>query len=327
MLACIALASVVMFIVSPPARLSTTRTGEPEIAELLRKHAGWGHNNLSAFILVDGRVRYGGLGSDQATEFEIASVTKTFNGELLDQAVERGDVAYTTTVADIIGERAVDSELADVTLEELATHTAGLPRLGKTKLRNAVAMVIGANPYVGEDTDYVMDQALRAKLTDRGTENYSNLGHAVLGHLLAENAQLAYPELLQRDILTPLEMHSTYVALPGTVGPEAPRGVWASGRSVEAWEQEGYAPAGALRSTPEDMAKYAQAIVDKHDPNAVWVKEDNGTFWHNGASFGFTNDLIIDPASGTAVYVAGDTGSRVNYLAEDLLKAVQEGGL
>ncbi|WP_257160593.1 serine hydrolase domain-containing protein [Corynebacterium cystitidis] len=305
----------------PAFRLSTNPTGDARISEALRAGARTGHHHLAAFVLVDGDVCFGGLGADETSEFEIGSITKVFNGELLDQAVERDELTYSTTVAEILGERAEGSMLADVTLLELATHTSGLPRLGKQKPRNILAALIGRNPDVGQTRDFVIDSALSARLKDRGKENYSNLGHAFLGQLLAESAGVSYAELIQRDIFTPLGMTDSYVALPGTVGPDAPRGVGGFGLPVQPWESDGPAPAGAIRSTPRDMVKFAQAIVDKQTPNPVWALNDD-YFWHNGSTFGFADELRIYPERRAAIYAAGDTCAEINTVIEALQQSV-----
>lgn len=323
--ASIAISAAIGLAVLPVSRLSTNPTGDTTIWKALRTGAQNGHHNLVAFVVVDGNVRFGGLGADETTEFEIGSITKVFNGELLDQAVERRQLSYHTTVADIFGKRAEGSEVANITLLELATHTSGLPRLGKQKLRNIFAGLVGLNPYVDESRDFVIDSALAAQLKGRGEENYSNLGHALLGHLLAKSAGLSYAELVQRDIFTPLGMVDSYVALPGTVGPDAPRGVWGLGLSVQPWEMDGYAPAGAIRSTPRDMAKFAQAIVDKREPNPAWIRNEE-YFFHVGATYGFTNELRIYPKQRVALYLAGDTGAGVGTVIDAVsAAALQEG--
>ncbi|WP_169332163.1 serine hydrolase domain-containing protein [Corynebacterium lubricantis] len=313
--------------VAQKARLSTTPTGDPTISSFLAENAKLGFHNLSAFVLRDDEVRYGGLGSDETTEFEIGSITKTFNGELLDQAVTRHELTYKTTVGEILGERAADSELKTVTVDELVRHTSGLPTLPNMPLHSELAALKLQNPYAGITVDDLISQALSTPLKNRGEMAYSNLGHALLGQLVAIRAGLSYADLLQRDILTPLEMDDTYVAATGTVKPEAPRGKKWWGGYYEAWEMDGYQPAGAIRSTPIDLAKYARAIVDEQEPNAAWVQESDGSFWHNGGTFGFSSKLIVYPAERLAVFLVGDTPRFVDRLANQLAAAARSGDI
>ncbi|HLR47453.1 MAG TPA: serine hydrolase [Corynebacterium sp.] len=59
-------------------------------------------------------------------------MTKTFTTDLLRQQVESKEITLDTTVGDIIDVHG--SEVADVTMLELADHTSGLPRLDQDNL-------------------------------------------------------------------------------------------------------------------------------------------------------------------------------------------------
>ncbi len=66
---------------------------------------------------------------DAATIFEIGSVSKTFTGLLLADAVVREEVLLESTLGDILGRLSLSRSAAEITLGQLATHTSGLPRL------------------------------------------------------------------------------------------------------------------------------------------------------------------------------------------------------
>jgi CubicO group peptidase (beta-lactamase class C family) len=62
------------------------------------------------------------------TLFELGSVTKVFTALLLAQAVTRGELSLDTPVEELLPEVEVPSrDGVAITLEHLATHTAGLP--------------------------------------------------------------------------------------------------------------------------------------------------------------------------------------------------------
>ena len=63
--------------------VASEHTGDTEISSALEHLAENGHHNLAAFTYDDGEARFGGLGADEHTEFEIGSITKTFNAELV----------------------------------------------------------------------------------------------------------------------------------------------------------------------------------------------------------------------------------------------------
>jgi CubicO group peptidase (beta-lactamase class C family) len=105
-----------------------------------------------------------------------------------------------------------DSHAAGVTLEELASHRSGLPRIA-TGLRDRadaiVAVLRHRNPYTA-DLPRLLVHAKVATITARGQFSYSNLGAALLGQALAVHAGTEYPDLLDRYLFTRQGMtHST----------------------------------------------------------------------------------------------------------------------
>lgn len=328
----VVVAIVLLFIGPWPLRAVNAPTGDGDIAALLADHAQAGHHRLTAFVIDGGAARdaateFGGLGMDEHTEHEIGSITKTFTTDLLRQQVERGEISLDTTVGEVVGDigDVSDSELAGVTVEELANHTSGLPRLPRSfMVTSFFNNVVFGNPYRGVTPADVLNQAAHAQLRGRGERNYSNLGNAVLGQVLARNAGMTYEELLKRDILDPLGLDETYLATPGSVGANAPHGRTGAGKHASAWEMDGYAPMGAIRSTSADMAKYARYVLAEGDLNLGWIPGDNNTVWHNGGTGGYSTMLILDPDNHTAVYVAGDTPQGTEDLAEKLLQNTVE---
>lgn len=276
--------------------------------------------NVAACVVEDGKANFAGLGADEHAEFEIASITKTFNAELLEQAITKGLVDTDTTVGDVLGQRVRGNALADVTLAELANHTSGLPRTGKQRLRNIARALLGLNPDVGVTSEDVIEQALSATLRERGVEKYSNLGHDLLGFLLARVSTTTYPTLIKEWVLDPLGMTETYVALPGTVGPDRPRGVSALGLPVQAWEMDGTAPSGGLRSTTSDMAKYAMHILERRSTRFTWANiKGTELYWHNGATRGFSSMLLLDLSTQRASFVTTDSYADIEWIAFELI--------
>ncbi|PPI19434.1 serine hydrolase [Rathayibacter sp. AY1B1] len=327
--------------------LSTEATGDAEIAEWLRTDVGDGaRNHLVAAVVTPDGVRYGGLGADERTEVEIGSVTKTMTALLLARSAAEGTVGLEDPAADH----------ADVggftgTLEELATHRSGLPRLpaGIGDLASTlVAQLRGTDPYAGWSADDVLRQAADA---DQGehVHAYSNLGAAVLGQTLARAEGRDYADLLRERVLDPLGMTATSAPETADALPaDAPTGFSASGRPVDAWTMAGYAPAGGVRSTAADMARYAQALLTDDPALGVpaasvldprfdadgariglgWFtseSEDGGSVtWHNGGTSGYSTMLAMDRERGVAVFVNGDTASSVDELGLRLLERAGE---
>lgn len=317
----VAAISAAFLLIVGPQRISmaTTATGDSELSTYLREHPEPGFNSLAAFTLVQGKATFAGLGSDEHTEVEIGSVTKMFTGEIAHQLVEEGKIRLDTTVGEVL--EVGQSPISDVTVQELLSHTSGLPRLANGRFFPSVfASVSGTNPYAGETNQDILDTAIEAKLEDRGTESYSNLGYALLGILLETATDTPYEQLLHERIFKPAGMTETYLMTLGAVPDSAPRGLTSTGRKAEPWAMNDCsAAAGAIRSTASDMAAFSEWFIKNGDTAFGWQEdEDNHTFWHNGGTSGYSTMLIIDPKSDRAAFANNDSPAGVEDLAEAL---------
>lgn len=318
-------AAFLIYVGPRPISLATGHTGDERIAAFLAEHAERGHNELAGFVYDQGEVTFGGLGADEHTEFEIGSITKTFNGELARQQVADGSLTLDTTVGSLVD--VPDAPIADVTIEELMNHTSGLKRLEGMRLVDQ--LFARGNPYRGYSAQDILDAAANAELDGRGEEHYSNYGHALLGQLLALNAGVDYETLLRTRIFEPAGMTETYLATPETAGDASP-GYALNGRETEPWDMDGWAPAGAIRSTAADMAKYVEWIIDHGDLAYGWGEweRDGATYvFHNGGTGGFRTMLVWDPVRpDRAAYVASNTAASVDDLGVALLSVDASGG-
>lgn len=272
--------------------------------------------------------------------YEIGSVTKTMTSMILAAAVDTGMLKADATVGSVLD--LGSSYAAGITVEELASHRSGLPRVAsglKGRVIAAISVLRHRNPY-SADLSTLLGHARAAKVTARGRFSYSNLGAALLGQALSAHAAMAYPDLLDRRLFLPLGM--TQSTAPQTVDdlpPEAPRGWNAHGRAEQAWTMGAYAPAGGVRSTPADMARYAQALLDGTAPGFAaleprWNADGRSRVgyawftdridgvditWHNGATGGFSSMLALDRNRSSAVVVLANTAVPVDGIALRLL--------
>ncbi|WP_091084179.1 serine hydrolase domain-containing protein [Micromonospora nigra] len=327
-------AGLVGFALMPRApRLGAQTTGDADLAGTVRAAVPdpQGHRGLAVALVEDGRVRVAGLGDrnpaggpvEPGTAFEIGSVTKVMTGMLLaDQAaagVVRPDDPLGVTWPEMTG------PARDVTLAELSSHRAGLPRLAFSTplhwVRVLWANISGGNPYAGQDVAGIRAAGNDVEPGDgRGTVDYSNLGPSLLGHALAAKAGVAYPELLQRRLLAPLGMTATVIATDdGDLPAGRARGAKAGGGSLDPWVSSGYAPAGVGPwSTAEDLARLVGATLAGTAPGADaatarfddeghrrvgygWFTTryaDREIVWHNGATSGFRSYVGFERATG-----------------------------
>lgn len=332
-------------------------TGDRELAARVRAlvPSAPGYDTLSVALIENGATRFAGVGGPVTprTAYENGSVTKVYTGMLLAEMVARGEVRPTDTLGDLLpGREFADPAMATVTLEELASHRAGLPRLAPAGLGGFVNSVwsglSGRDPYRESRPDAVLDVVSRISVgAGRGESDYSNLGMAVLGQVLAERAGTPYPELVRSRVLTPVGMPATVHRPDGGAVPSgAARGVSASGRTVEPWADPAYAPAGIGDwSTAADLAALVTATMAGTAPGAdaarprfdrtersrigyAWVTtryDDREITWHNGGTSGFHAYVGFDRAAGRGVVVLGNTGRSVDPVGVALLGGPADG--
>jgi CubicO group peptidase (beta-lactamase class C family) len=278
-------------------------------------------------LVRDGKsfLRFVGAGVDQHARFELGSVTKTYTAELLAILVARGVVRLDDPLAKYVpGDR--EAGKRPITLLDLATHRSGLPRVPLG------IPLLSLDPYAryseAKLERYLARWSMQLPKAPRFL--YSNLGYSVLGYALGRAAGTTYAELLEREILQPLGMTETALAL-GQRQPNLLPGHSQAGLRTPHWHFQACAPCGALCSTAGDQLKYAEWLLQDPQrlamqPQATIPGGEMGLAWmilpgrricfHNGATFGFSSWLSIDRERGTALVILSDR------MAAQLLRAL-----
>jgi CubicO group peptidase (beta-lactamase class C family) len=264
--------------------------------------------------------------ADARTLFEVGSITKAMTGMLLADAIERTELTLASTVGQFIPSLA-SSAVAAVTLQELCTHTSGLPRLPTSPrmvVRIAKFAMLGLDPYRGITASQVVALTGGQNLRHRGRRTYSNLGAALLGQLLAEREGVDFAVLLQQRIFTPVGMYDAGVA---TIQHKAAHGWSDAGLPRQPWIMDGYAPAGGVIATIGDLARLAVALLGQTAPGYLstaaipdglptrpnrrsgmfWIIDPlpagGSMIWHNGATGGYSSFFALFPDTRKAVVV------------------------
>lgn len=346
----IAAAAIAILLVAAPRVLpARAATGDPGLASRMADAAGAPPGDFAVADIGGGSVAFAGRGADENTAFEIGSVSKVFGGLLLADAIGRGEVTADTTLGEILGYP--ENGSGRITLQQLATHTSGLPRLPSSPSFMAgtfLGQVANTNPYTASAATTI--DLGRAARPDPGRGySYSNFGAALLGQALARAAGSSYPRLVAERITGPLGMDRTWVEPldPAAADPAAgtaPRvatgvaaGHKASGHAAAAWPMDGFAPAGGIRSTAADLARLARALLDGSAPGTASLlpvaDDGHGTglglawhitpaapgerpvVWHNGMTAGYAAYLGLRPGEGRAVVVLSATARSVDDAA------------
>lgn len=144
---------------------------------------------------------------DARSIFRIASLSKVFAGDLLAALAAKGKLKLTDPLQKYAPEGAkVGVNGRPITLLDLATHSAGLPR----ELPNPDTKITD-NPFAAFDRDYYWkwmgsNQPAYAPGT---TTIYSNLGYGLLGDALAKAGGADYSTVLANEVLKPAGLTDT----------------------------------------------------------------------------------------------------------------------
>lgn len=280
---------------------------------------------------------------DGNTRFEIGSVTKTFTGLLLADMVARREVGLKDRVGALLpgGGDGLAPEVAELTLEDLATHTSGLPRLPLDL--GTLTRLLSTDPYRTvrtEDLYRSVRDLPPSKVQPDGTLQYSNLGYALLGRLLEARGGAPWEELVKARLLEPFGLAGVSTGHRPSPGPELARGHGMNGRPVAYWHLDGYAPAGSLIASANDMLDYvALQLAAEHLPvveaqrlrrtfekgrgiGLGWLSmpvQDRTLLWHNGGTGGFRSFVGFLPGEARGLVVLANGHGDVDGLARRLL--------
>jgi CubicO group peptidase (beta-lactamase class C family) len=220
--------AVLAFLIAPgPHRLGSAGTGDAALTDRVRTTLDGdtaGYRGLSVAVVDRGQASTALLGdAPGGSLFEIGSITKAMTGMLFADLVADGVVRADETLASALPSvRFADPATASITLEELASHRSGLPRLAPgfvSLVKSQSAVIRGGNPYAGQDVDALLASAAEASPGDgRGQVNYSNFGMALLGQALAAKAGKPYDQLVTERLLRPLGMSETLIQVPQPTG-------------------------------------------------------------------------------------------------------------
>lgn len=234
------------------------------------------------------------------TRFRIASITKTFTATAILQLRDAGALRLDDPVAqhlDWFDLRYQDAP--PITIRNLLTHTAGLPRDSTNPMWTELE--------APSDAAFIADTQSR-RLTRGPYEKfaYSNLGYALLGGIVAAVSGRSWADYLQARLLDPLGMDATQPQ------PRADDPLLATGYSKEQangqrqpfpfWLMRGFEASANFASSVNDLVKYAafhlgvsggealspHSLTDMH--RVHWLNED----WKGGYGLGMGLHRIKD---------------------------------
>ena len=238
------------------------RGGQPAISygivrggELVHA-AGFGGRSLS------------GQAPDERTVFRIASMSKSFTASaillLRDEGALRLDDQAAAYVPDLEGWSYGAADAAPVTIRHLLTMTAGLPtddpwgdRQQGLPLEEFQALLAG-----GVSFNWAPGTCFE----------YSNLGYAILGLVVAAASGVPYDEFIRTRLLAPLDMSRTGFTAEEFLAAELATGYR---RGPDGWQElpfdpyGAFAPMGGVFSCVADLATWTAGFAAAFPPDGA----------------------------------------------------------
>jgi serine-type D-Ala-D-Ala carboxypeptidase/endopeptidase len=199
---------------------------------------------------------------DRNTVFDIASIAKTFVTIVLADMIKQGLVDLDDPIEKYLPTSNITVPSYNghkITLEDLATHTSGLPDFPTGWIRNYSYSTQQVYDFIS-NTTLSSEPGIKA--------DYSDIGMGLLGHILSLRTDVSFDQLVKDRILNVLAMDSTGMRMnaSGISVPEDIKSRFAKGHIAGKEVNLEFIPetiqsAGAMYSTTDDLLKYLSANI------------------------------------------------------------------
>ncbi len=266
------------------------------------------------------------------TIYEIGSVSKTFTGILLANAVLEGKLKLEDDIRKYLDGSYPNLEFNGTPIQvvNLANHTSRIT--SRPVLKNSSVSPMDQT-YTGRFDSKTMNDILKEIKIDTlpGTRReYSNFAVCVLGTILEKVYGMSYEQLIKKYISTPYKMTQTKINLTKQELRNFAQGYSNDGTLIPYWVSNPISPVGGIRSTVSDMLLYMQEQLnvnnkaaalshqltfgtEKNGKGLLWgidrTKSNNNLRWsHDGSTDGFSSLLWVMPELNAGVVLLTNNG-------------------
>lgn len=279
------------------------------------------------------------------TIYEIGSITKTFTGILLAQAVLDKKINLDDDIRKYLPGAYPNLEYKGqpIRVVDLSNHTARVTRIFPNFFNRAGYEPL--DPYATYTREMLYEGLHQMKMdTFPGkAHSYSNMGMGLLGCILEDVYHQKYVDLLSTFITKPLKMNDTKVDISGMQDVATPHN--AQRVPVPLWDISLLPAIGALRSNTSDLVKYIRAnntqitgsIPLSHQLTFGTEQDGLGLNWfihttpqgakvieHNGGTGGSRSSLQCFPDSDAGFVILTNSVANRNPLEKEIALIVTE---
>ncbi|TDQ11176.1 serine hydrolase domain-containing protein [Pedobacter metabolipauper] len=297
--------------------------------------------NGQRYVFNYGEVKKGtGVLPSSQTTYEIGSITKTFTGTLLAQAIIEKKVSLNDDIRKYLPGKYPNLSFngKPLTLQDLANHTSGLPGL-PDDMGNQVPFN-PLNPehnYSSAQFEAAL-QRVKIEILPGSKYNYSNWGVALLGNILEGIFKQSYASLIKKYITKPFGMKDTRYNQTALQSVQTAVPYGENGLEVPFQEEGVIGPAGGIHASMNDMLNYLDqqiketypAVKLSHQPTAgnvglCWgIRNVNGLrdIQHNGSTIGSLSHISAFLELGSGCVILSNQKSNLNPVISSIQKIV-----
>lgn len=316
---------------------------------------------ISIAIFVDGKsyqyhegVLADGTSPNNNSLYEIASITKTYTGLLLAQAVLDGKIQLDDPISRHLlnhGYSNLSKNGVPITFRHLATHTSGMPKdLAYTEDDRVNGRMIDRMRNYTK-SHFMQDLAKTTLLSTPGEQyRYSNAGAILISYMLEDIYGTSYSTLLEQIVFAQSGEIDTKLRSTNSEAHSVVRGTDETGKLAPLLSIYSSAE-GGLTTTSTSMINYLAFSLDDKNPLVRKSQEflagdmrTNGRsfFWntfqyngadkmlyHGGGSLGTSSWVSIYPNKKIGIFIVtntttGDTQRKLNEFSNRLYRLMQE---
>jgi len=284
------------------------------------------------------------------TVWEIGSISKVFTASLLSIMVMEGTLTYDTPADQYLDELSLKRNGKQITVGQLVSHTAGLPKLPFNFGANESSK---SDPYANYSKTDLLEflSTFNFELVKEEYQ-YSHVGFALLALVLESAGGAPFHQLVEDKLLKPLDMTDTRIELTAEQAGRMAQGYSLLGQPATPWNFQIFAGSIGYKSTATDLLKLlAVFLEDTHldlgktlgstlkesaqtSIKRVWMaqgwhifkpkKRFHNVYAHSGVTDGFRAYIGFVKESHTATVVLTNT-EETNYgIGSIVLQAINK---
>ncbi|MDO6445570.1 serine hydrolase domain-containing protein [Colwellia sp. 1_MG-2023] len=268
-----------------------------------------------------------GIKNSTKTRYNIGSIMKAFTAVLVLQQVESGHLK-TTDSLDKFKLGFKDSNIANITIEQLLTHRSGLPDIFNAEYReNPLAYeTVRQKLHLLLDTTLLFEPDTRKK--------YSNYGYVVLGAILEKITGKSFEALLKENIFSKANLTNSSFKPKASHPFQSTRYTYLHNNKLkEIGVTEHPGPDGGIEASVDDIHKFVRSLFYRDDMLNRELSQNRDFFnmagdsWRSyGGGSGVSAAVEVDLKNRYEIVVLANSDSLVaEFISQRILDYIKTG--